>query len=92
MEGQRIKFGNILSLAVGGLDDLDRFISTVREWGKRHLQSGVPDAHYAIVGAALLNTLEDIFLDEWNENLRQSWLAFYTLTALTIKSSASQAA
>ena len=58
MKEQGRKLMHMLSIAVAGLDDLDRLVPAVQALGRRHVGYGVRDAHYATVGSALLWTLE----------------------------------
>ena len=58
MADQRLKLLQVLSVAVAGLDDLDRLIPIVEDLGRRHATYGVRDAHYDSVGTALLWTLQ----------------------------------
>ncbi len=48
----------VMSVVVGGLDDLDELAPSIQALGKRHAGYGVEDHHYKTVGAALLWTLE----------------------------------
>ena len=48
----------MIATAVGGLNSLDKIIPAVKALGARHSGYGVTGAHYAIVGEALLWTLE----------------------------------
>ena len=57
MTEQGKKLMQMISAAVGKLDDLGTLMPTLQALGKRHAGYGVKDAHYHTVGAALLKTL-----------------------------------
>ena len=47
-----------VGVAVGMLKDLDNLVPVLKDLGKRHTKYGVVAAHFPIVGAAFLKTLE----------------------------------
>lgn len=53
----------------------------LEDMGKRHVNYGVQDAHYALVGDALLDTFAHFFKEAWTEDLRQQWLMAYAVIA-----------
>lgn len=88
---QRRKLMQMLTAAVKGLDHLDRLVPVVEELGRRHAAYGVADAHYDIVGAALLWTLEKGLGTAFTPDVREAWAAVYGLLAGTMKQAASDA-
>jgi hemoglobin-like flavoprotein len=58
LRDQKRKLMQMIATAVGGLNSLDKIIPAVKALGARHSGYGVTAAHYAIVGEALLWTLE----------------------------------
>ncbi len=89
---QRRKLLAALAAAVAGLDTPDRLIPVLADLGRRHVGYGVEDAHYDIVGAALLWTLERGLGDAWNEAVAEAWTAAYGLVAGVMRDGARQAA
>jgi hemoglobin-like flavoprotein len=85
---QRKKLMQMLTAAVKGLDRLDGLIPVVRDLGRRHAAYGVNDAHYDIVGAALLWTLEQRLGSAFDPEVRDAWVQVYTLLATTMRDAA----
>src|SRR5499427_7404429 len=55
---QKKKLMQMIGMAVFGLNNLDKLVPAVRALGARHSGYGVTTADYAVVGEALLWTLE----------------------------------
>lgn len=70
-----------LSVAVNKLDDLDTLVLVLEDLGRRHVKYGVKDEHYAIVGEALLWTLEKGLGARFTPEVKQAWVNVYTLVA-----------
>lgn len=68
-----------LALAVKNLNTPDRIMEPLRALGRRHVGYGVQEAHYPLVGAALLWTLEQGLGDAFDEDTREAWAAAYQL-------------
>lgn len=88
---QRSKLMAMLAAGVGGLDRLDRLIPVLQQLGARHVGYGVRDAHYATVGAALLDTLAGGLGDAFTPETRAAWTEAYTLIAGTMQAGAAVA-
>ncbi|MGZ2258732.1 globin domain-containing protein [Roseobacter sp. A03A-229] len=58
MRAQKLALVQALSVAVAGLDDIDSLMPVLRDLGARHASYGVRDRHYAVMGQALIWTLE----------------------------------
>ncbi|MGY9004770.1 MAG: methyl-accepting chemotaxis protein [Alphaproteobacteria bacterium] len=84
MVEQGKKLMTTLKIAVDGLDDLDRLVPVVRVLGLRHLESGVKEAHYATVGAALLWTLEQGLGDAYTPAVKNAWANVYGVLSETM--------
>jgi hemoglobin-like flavoprotein len=78
----------MITVAVKGLDNLAALVPAVQALGKRHVGYGVKDEHYATVGSALLWTLEKGLGEAWNAELKEAWVAVYTVLADTMKQGA----
>jgi hemoglobin-like flavoprotein len=78
---QRLKLLQVLSVAIAGLDDLDRLVPIVETLGRRHAGYGVKDEHYDSVGAALLWTLQKGLGSAWNPETAAAWTEVYGLLA-----------
>lgn len=90
LKAQGRKLMHMLSVAVAGLDDLDRLVPAVRALGRRHVGYGVTDAHYATVGSALLWTLEQGLGAEFTPSVRAAWTAVYTVLAEVMQQAAGE--
>ncbi len=72
---------SMIGTAVNGLTDLDRLAPVVRQLGAKHVRYGVRTSHYATVGAALLDTLEQGLGPAFTPEVRDAWSAAYGLLA-----------
>jgi len=79
MKEQGRKLMQMLSVAVHALDNLDGIISAVQALGQRHVGYGVTMEHYAIVGDALLWTLEQGLGKAFTPDVKEAWTAVYGL-------------
>jgi hemoglobin-like flavoprotein len=91
MAEQRKKLMQMLTAAVKGLDRLEQLVPVVQDLGRRHARYGVTDAHYDIVAAALIWTLEQGLGDGFTEELKEAWVTVYSLLATTMKNAANEA-
>jgi hemoglobin-like flavoprotein len=81
MREQGRKLMQMLSVAVHALDHLDTIVPAVQALGERHVGYGVTLQHYAVVGEALLWTLEKGLGDAFTPDVKEAWAAVYgTLT------------
>jgi hemoglobin-like flavoprotein len=81
MTEQGHKLTQMLGAAVSKLDDLEALVPVLQSLAKRHVGYGVQAEHYAIVGAALLKTLEQGLGDDFTPPVREAWVAVYGLVA-----------
>lgn len=79
MTAQKKTLMATLGYVVAKLDKLDDIVGEVAKLGARHAGYGVQDSHYHTVGAALLLTLEQGLGDNWNNDVKESWVAAYTI-------------
>jgi hemoglobin-like flavoprotein len=89
---QKRKLMVMISAAVGGLGDLATLVPAVKALGARHAGYGVTTAHYAIVGEALLWTLERGLGDKFTPDVKSAWTKVYGVLAATMQSGAPGAA
>jgi hemoglobin-like flavoprotein len=80
-----------LKMAVDGLDRPRELIPVIQALGRRHLQYGVKDEHYDLVGAALLWTLEHALGSDFTPTARNAWGQVYVWLATTMKEAAAHA-
>jgi hemoglobin-like flavoprotein len=89
---QRLKLLQVLSVAIAGLDDLDRLIPIVEELGRRHAGYGVKDEHYDSVGAALIWTLQRGLGAAWNPETAAAWTEVYGVLSHVMRRAQKEAA
>ena len=77
-----------LALAVKGLGRLEQLVPVLEELGRRHVDYGVRDEHYDLVGEALLWALEQGLGPEWSPAVREAWIAAYSALAGVMKQGA----
>ena len=80
----------MLRVVVKGLDRLDQLIPAVEDLGRWHARYGVRDAHYAVVGQALLDTLERGLGPAFTDEVREAWAAAYWLLAGVMQDAGSE--
>jgi hemoglobin-like flavoprotein len=81
MAGQRQKLMATLDAAVNHLRHLDTLLPDIREMGRRHVRYGVTVPHYALVGGALIWTLQQALGAEFTPEMRAAWTEVYTTLA-----------
>lgn len=87
---QGAKLMQMIAAAVKLLDRPDALLPVLRQLGARHQDYGVLPAHYASVGAALLDTLAVGLADDFDAPTRSAWVAMYALVSRTMLEAAAQ--
>jgi nitric oxide dioxygenase len=82
---QKRKLMAMIAAAVGGLDDLETLIPQVKALGARHAGYGVTVSHYAVVGDALMWTLERGLGAAFTADVRSAWAKVYGILAVTMQ-------
>lgn len=77
MPEQSKKLLTMLAYVINKLDKLDDILEEVAKLAQRHVTYGVKDKHYAVVGEALLWTLEKGLGDKWSEEVKEAWIVCY---------------
>ncbi|MCP5141669.1 MAG: hemin receptor [Gammaproteobacteria bacterium] len=90
MTGQGRKLMAMLNTAVNGLDNLAPLIKPLQQSGARHAGYGVKDEDYDKVADAFLWTLEQGLGDACSDDVRDAWIAAFTIVADTMKAGASE--
>ena len=85
MSEQGKKLMNMIGIAVGGLNNLEKIIPAVQDMGKRHAGYGVKDEMYDTVGGALIETLAVGLGEAFTEEVKEAWIEVYTVLATTMK-------
>jgi len=88
MADQRRKLMQTLAVAVAALDKLETLRPALEGLGRRHVEYGVQDHHYDLVGAALLWTLEQGLGDGFTGPVRDAWIEAYAALATIMRGAA----
>lgn len=88
MSQQGQKLVQVLDAAVNGLSRLDRLVPIIQDLGRRHVGYGVRDQHYAIVGGALLGTLQQALGDDFTVEVEEAWTQAYDTLAAVMREAA----
>jgi nitric oxide dioxygenase len=89
---QKKKLMQMIGMAVFGLNNLDKLVPAVRALGARHAGYGVTAADYAVVGEALLWTLEQGLGEAFRPEVRSAWANVYAVLAATMQAGAAEVA
>ena len=90
MKAQGKKLMSMIAAAVRGLNNLPSLVPVVQNLGRRHVGYGVKNKDYATVGQALIWTLEKGLGSAFTPEVKQAWIAVYTLLADTMKEAAAE--
>ena len=88
LPAQRKKLAAALALVVRDAEDLGPVIAPLQEMGRRHSGYGVTDEDYAIVGAALLTTMDRLLGPIFSADVRAAWATAYGAVAAAMQSGA----
>jgi nitric oxide dioxygenase len=89
---QKRKLMAMIATAVGGLHNLDALVPAIKALGARHVAYGAKAEHYAVVGDALLWTLERGLGEAFTAEVRQSWTKVYGTLAAVMQAGAGEVA
>jgi hemoglobin-like flavoprotein len=88
MGEQGARLMQMLGAAIELLDRPNSLDPVLRKLGERHVGYGVVAAHYASVGAALLDTLSAGLGEGFTPEVREAWTAMYGHVAQTMQQGA----
>jgi hemoglobin-like flavoprotein len=88
MREQRRMLMSALALVVRSLHAPQAILEPVKAMAKRHVAYGVEPVHYALVGNALLRTLEKGLGDDFTPELREAWTGAYGMLSGVMKDAA----
>jgi len=81
---------HMIGTAVRGLDKPEALVPVLMGLGKRQSGYGVKDEHYDTVAQALLWTLEKGLGPDFTAEVREAWIAAYTLMSKVMQQGARQ--
>lgn len=76
---QGAKLMQMIGTAVASLTNLDALVPVAQDLAKRHVDYGVTKEHYAVVGEALIWTLEQGLGAAFTADVKQAWVDVYGL-------------
>lgn len=79
MQAQGAMLMSAIALVVNGLDRLEAVLPQVESLARRHVGYGVEESHYAVVGEALLWTLEKGLGAAFTPEVKAAWASAYGL-------------
>ena len=77
MQAQGVKLIDTLNFIVDHLDEPDLLLPAARDLAVRHVSYGVAPEHYEIVGACLIEAMQSILGDEFDEAATADWVETY---------------
>lgn len=82
----------MINTAVNSLDNLGPLVPAVKDMAVRHRNYGVKDEHYAVVGEALLWTLNKGLGADFTDEVREAWTVTYATISGVMREAAAKAA
>jgi hemoglobin-like flavoprotein len=79
-----------LTVVVDQIDHPSQLRRAVEALGQRHVGYGVRDEHYAMMGEALLWTLEKGLKNAFTSEVRDAWVVAYSWLAFTMQRAAAR--
>ena len=74
-----------VNTAIGMLEpNLDGLVEVLKNLGRKHKVYGVLEAHYPIVGEALIGTLSDALGDNFTPDIKAAWVELYGVISSTM--------
>jgi hemoglobin-like flavoprotein len=90
LSAQSRKLMEMIELVVANLGQFEALLSQVQALGRAHAGYGVQEAHYDVVGAALLWTLRTGLEEQFTPADEAAWAAAYAVLADAMKTAAAQ--
>jgi nitric oxide dioxygenase len=83
MQEQKKKLLTTLAFVVRSLHTPEKIIKSAQDLAVKHLNYGVKEEHYALVGNALLRTLKKGLGEQYTSDVHDAWVAaFKTLSGI----------
>ena len=88
IERQARKFLQSLRVIVNSLSSMESATMMLSRLGERHRGYGVKPEYYEVVGQVLIQTLDEIILEEaFTDEVREAWTAAFLLISTVMRSS-----
>lgn len=79
LASQRQKLVKAINMVVMSLERIDTLVPAIHDLGRRHIAYGAEEAHYELVGSALLWTLKTGLGEDWSDEAEAAWTRAYQL-------------
>ena len=84
MRSQRRKLAAAIGTVVHHADNLAPVVPVLHEMGSRHVRYGATEAHYDVVGQALIHAIGTVLGASFTDAVRDAWVLAYTAVASTM--------
>ena len=84
MRTQGEKLVEMLDRVIAAADGPDRIRAEIEDLGRRHVEYGVRPGHYALVGAALAETVAELLADDCDEHALRGLVVLYGAVSATM--------
>ncbi|MHB9020893.1 MAG: globin family protein [Halothiobacillus sp.] len=81
MTAQGQKLMQMIGVAISKLDELDVLVPVLENLAKRHVGYGVQQAHYQIIGDALIQALDQGLGADFTPDVKNAWVTVYGVMA-----------
>ncbi|HEX3254789.1 MAG TPA: globin domain-containing protein [Gaiellaceae bacterium] len=81
LKKQKTMLLGALVLLRKSLRDLEAIVPKLRELGARHVAYGARPEHYPVVGAVLIESMEEIATEAWRSEYGRAWGEAYAIVA-----------
>ncbi|MEO5592988.1 MAG: globin domain-containing protein [Chitinophagaceae bacterium] len=90
MNEQSGKLIYMIDNIIRNLDNMENIMDSIAKLAGRHVNYGVQEEQYTMVGRALLWTLQKASGEKWDNELKQAWINCYTILAEVMIKAAKQ--
>jgi len=90
MAFQGKKLIRMLTAIITRIQKIEDIMPEIDALSQRHVNYGTKPEHYALVGKALIRTLEQCLGNRWTEETSQAWQTVYGVVAQTMIQAAGQ--
>lgn len=80
----------MLDLIIARLEQLDELKGEIVQLAKRHVNYGVENEHYNMVGKSLLWTLQKFLAKELTDEMKNAWINCYAILSGTMITAAAK--
>ena len=82
IKDQAKKFAQLFEILVTSLNKVEKLLPALKALGRRHVNYGIEEYHYGIVGTALINTLKKSLGHNFTPEIEDAWIKTYGLVSM----------